>query len=147
MPTELDIERKIATEAKALLPWYADSETFNGRYGVYECFSDRLIQTVGDVDEAAGLANKHNANLDATGRRYILHDHSRNEDPQRDSDGAFVSDGALGRLGIGNVYLTIYGTYPAESKRPGDLAVGEAIHGVTYNLSGGRGVYSIYRVM
>jgi hypothetical protein len=133
--------------AKTLLPWYADSETFNGRYGVYECFSDRLVQTVGDKDEAADLVRKHNADLDATERRYILHDHSLNEDPQRNADGAIVSEGALGRLGIGNGYLTTYGSYPAESRRPGDLGVGEAIHGVTYNLSGGRGVYSIYRVM
>ena len=56
-----------------------------------------------------------------------------------------VSDGLLGRVGADNVYLTVYAEYPDE-KRPQDLEIGQAIAGVGFSLSGGKGSYDIVRV-
>jgi len=76
--------------------------------------------------------------------RFILWDR-QDGDPRR-QDGDLISDGVIGRVNADNVYLTAYAQYPDGAKRPWDLAVGEAIEGVVFELSGGRGVYDVYRV-
>lgn len=80
--------------------------------------------------------------------RFILWDPS--DGPiRRDADDpdSIISDGILGRVGIDNVYLTIYAGYPVDNDtRPRDLAIGECIKGVGYTLSGSSGIYDIYRV-
>jgi len=78
-------------------------------------------------------------------RKFILWDPKDNFRPREDDEGSITSDGVLGRVTVGNVYLTTYGEYPDE-RRPADLKVGDSIKGVKYSLSGSRGVYDIYRV-
>lgn len=81
-------------------------------------------------------------------KRFILWDPTDGE-PRRDEAGEIESDGIIGRVTEGNVYLQAYGKFP-EGPRVGDLAPGEAIHGVRYNLSPGpraKGkLYDVYRV-
>jgi hypothetical protein len=68
-------------------------------------------------------------------KRFIIWDPS-DGNPRREEDGAFISDGATGRIGMDNVYLTTYPKYrDGEEKRPKDLEVGERIQGVIYSLS------------
>lgn len=80
-----------------------------------------------------------------TEAKFILWDPRDNFRPREDDDGNVVSDGVLGRMTQDNVYLTAYAEYP-DNRRPADLEVGESIKGVTYSLSGSRGVYDVYRV-
>lgn len=77
-------------------------------------------------------------------KRFILWD-PKDGGPRLDEEGKIVSDGVLGRLGEGNVYLTTYGEYP-DDRRPKDLDIGERIAGVRYSLSKSSGIYDIYRV-
>ena len=53
--------------------------------------------------------------------------------------------GVIGPISAGNVYLTAYAKWP-DARRPSDLAVGEAIEGVVFQLSGEKGTYSVRRV-
>ena len=76
--------------------------------------------------------------------RFILWS-TRDGAPRRDDDGVIVSDGIVGRIGPDNVYLRGYAAYPGDV-RPLDLAVGECIRSVRYALSGGAGIYDVYRV-
>jgi hypothetical protein len=79
-------------------------------------------------------------------KRFIIWDPS--DGPVRvGDDGEIISDGLTGRMSIDNVYLTAYPSFrDKEERRPKDLDVGEKIEGVIYGLSGGSGVYDIYRV-
>lgn len=79
-------------------------------------------------------------------KRFILWDKRDGTGlPRLDEDEDIISDGVIGRVGIDNVYLTTYGTYPGD-KRPTDLDVGGRIERVRYSLSGSAGEYDIYRV-
>jgi hypothetical protein len=65
---------------------------------------------------------------------------------ERGGDGPDAS-GALGRLGLDNVYIAIYGSRPEGSKAPGELEIGEEIRNVRYALSGQKPtLYTIRRV-
>ena len=77
--------------------------------------------------------------------KFIIWDTSDGSLPRCGDDGKIVSDGVVGRIEHDNGYLTIYGSYPNES-RPESLAVGERIASVVFSLSGSSGIYDIYRV-
>jgi len=62
----------------------------------------------------------------------------------RYDDGECISDGLLGRLDEGNVYLTTYAEYEG-SPRHTELEVGGWTE-ATFRLSGSKGRYKIYRV-
>ena len=57
-------------------------------------------------------------------------------------------EGALGKIGLGNVFLTAYPCWPDGKSLDTlkGLDVGQEIAGVTYNLSGSKGSYTIRRV-
>lgn len=76
-------------------------------------------------------------------KMYILWD-PRDGSVTRDN-GVIVSGGILGVVTEDNVYLTCYAGY-TDGRTHRDLKVGEALHGVKYNLSGSVGYYDIYRV-
>jgi len=79
-------------------------------------------------------------------RRFILHSPLHHGYlPLRDEEGNVIGDGAIGRVGLSNVYLRTYAVWP-DHHRPEQLEVGECIKGVEYRLSGGHGSYDIYRV-
>ena len=77
--------------------------------------------------------------------KFIIWDTDNGSTPRSDGEGRIVSDGVVGRIEHDNAYLTIYGSYPTES-RPESLAVGERIASVVFSLSGSSGIYDIYRV-
>lgn len=79
-------------------------------------------------------------------KRFIIYPHG--EKPMRDEEGNIISDGAIGRIGSDNCYLTAYPRWPRDggSKRLKELEVNECIRGVEYSLSGSSGIYDIYRV-
>jgi hypothetical protein len=78
--------------------------------------------------------------------KFILHSPGQHGfRPSQDEDGNIISDGAIGRVTEGNVYLTAYPKWP-DDRRPKDLEVGQHIPGVQYHLSGEHGSYDIYRV-
>jgi hypothetical protein len=83
-----------------------------------------------------------------TEKRFIQHHRTHHgHKPLEDEDGSIIADGAMGRIGEDNVYLRAYAEWPEDdSRRPGDLAVGEHIPGVMFRLSGTAGIYDIYRV-
>ena len=79
--------------------------------------------------------------------RYIIWDPKEGE-PWRGQDGEFLTSGCLGAMTADSVYLRVYAMWP-EGWSWDDLVkleVGGRISGVTYNLSGSRGTYDIYRV-
>jgi hypothetical protein len=78
-------------------------------------------------------------------KRFILWDKADSYVPRIDENGKIMSDGLLGRLNEGNVYLTTYASYP-DKKRPADLEVGGCIPNVQFSLSGSSGTYDVYRV-
>lgn len=84
-----------------------------------------------------------NDNVHHNDRRYILWDTKRDGTLRYPDEN---TDGILGRLSVNNVYLTAYAGYP-DDRRPNDLAVGERIENVRYNLSGEVGYYDLYRVV
>jgi len=79
--------------------------------------------------------------------KYILWNSNRDGDrPTTDEDGAIISDGVLGRLTADNVYLKVYAQYPEGQPLIEDIAVGEAVRGVRFHLSGETGFYDVWRV-
>ena len=78
-------------------------------------------------------------------KRFIIWD-PKDGSPIRDSDGAFVSDGCVGRIGLDNAFLTAYGQRPKDSKHYSVLAVGEPVRNVVFKLSATGGCYDVYRV-
>lgn len=63
----------------------------------------------------------------------------------RSENGSINSDGAIGRIDEGNVYLRSYAKYP-DDRLPKDLGFGECIENVEFSLSGEKAYYDIYRV-
>lgn len=84
------------------------------------------------------------ADVPVSERRFILWP-SNGYEPTRDERGNITTSGAVGQLSFEAAFLTAYPAYP-DARRPIDLNVGQAIHGVVYRLSG-VGVYDIYRVI
>jgi len=78
-------------------------------------------------------------------RKYILWD-PRDGDPRRTEDGAFISDGIIGRITLDNVYLGVYAQWPDDAPSVQSLEVGQRIENVRYSLSGSSGSYDVYRV-
>lgn len=76
--------------------------------------------------------------------KFIIWD-SRDGNP-RTQDGGWVSGGLIGPVTTDNVYLCVYGVRPEGSKPYEKLEVGECVAGVTFRLSGSKGVYDVYRV-
>jgi len=65
---------------------------------------------------------------------------------ERGGDGPDAG-GALGRIGLDNVYLATYGSRPEGSKSYADLAIGEEVPNVRYALSGQKAtLYTVRRV-
>jgi len=77
--------------------------------------------------------------------KFILWDKKDSFSPTRGSNGEFISDGVLGKIGPDNAYIAIYANYPGAT-RPIELDVGQCITDVRFNLSGESGMYDIYRV-
>lgn len=74
--------------------------------------------------------------------KYILWD-PKDGEPRRDEDGAFLTDGLIGRIGPDNVYLTAYAKVlrtPIAELHVGGVTEAE------FSLSGSKGTYRIYRV-
>jgi len=69
-----------------------------------------------------------------------------NGSPRRDENGEFLSDGVVGRIPLNSVYLTIYGIKPDGAARYDSLEVGQCVRDVTFQMSGAKGIYDIYRV-
>jgi len=78
-------------------------------------------------------------------RKYILWD-PRDGDPRRADNGAFISDGIIGRVTLDNVYIGVYAQWPDGAPSVQSLEVGQCIKGVRYGLSGSSGSYDVYRV-
>lgn len=78
-------------------------------------------------------------------KQFILWDEADGR-PRKNEDGDWMSDGLVGRIGIGNAYLAAYGVRPEGAPAYDDLEVGEAVHDVVFSLSGSKGRYSVYRV-
>jgi len=74
--------------------------------------------------------------------KYILWD-TRKDGVLRYPDSDTV--GILGKLTLDNVYISTYAQYP-DGKHARNLQVGEHIKDVKFTLSGGKGLYDIYRV-
>ena len=67
--------------------------------------------------------------------------------PASERGGEPEGGGALGRIGIDNVYLATYGSRPEGSKAYADLAIGEEVPNVRYALSGAKPtLYTVRRV-
>jgi len=77
--------------------------------------------------------------------KFILWD-PKDGSPRRDDDGTFISEGVVGRITPGNVYLTVYGKRPKGSVDYKDLEVGQRVANVEFSLSGSKGTCDVYRV-
>lgn len=76
--------------------------------------------------------------------KFIIHD--ERDMLQRDDNGTIISDGITGRIGADNAFLSIYAALPDNAPDLRSLDVGASIRGVSFSMSGGRGVYSVLRV-
>ncbi len=80
--------------------------------------------------------------------RFIIWDHRRDGEPRTDDQGNITSDGLIGRIDDGNVYIRGYAVYAEGTVLENGvpvLNVGGFVV-ATFSLSGTKGTYRIYRV-
>jgi len=117
---------------------------------------DPIIQPVIDLHARCPVTN-YDKDGEMQEKKFIIWD-PRDEDPpgrgpRRDEEGNITSDGLIGRVGEGNVYLATYADYtgakfagdPDRIRRHTDLGVGECT-GAYFSLSGSKGWYQVWRV-